>query len=57
MIQKRIGKPKDELQIILKLHHQPSVNHDAAVISYIKCSLINMFAQVKDDQTLSIFSF
>jgi len=52
MIQKGIGKPKNELQIILKLHHQPSVNHGATVISYIECSLINMFAQVKDVQTL-----
>jgi hypothetical protein len=52
MIQKGIGKPKNELQIILKLHHQPSVNHDATVISNIKCSLTNMFARVKDDQTL-----
>jgi hypothetical protein len=52
MIQKRIGKPKDQLQIILKLHHQPSVNHHVTVISYIKCSRINMFAKVKDDQTL-----
>jgi hypothetical protein len=52
MIQKHIGKPKDQLQIILKLHHQPSVNHDATLISYIKCPPINMFAQVKDDQTL-----
>ncbi len=56
MIQKRIGKPKDELQIILKLHHQPSVNHDVTVFWYIKCSLINMFAQVKD-QTVGFFNF
>jgi hypothetical protein len=52
MIQKRIGKPKDELQIILKLHHQPSVNRAVTVFLYIKYSLINMFALVKDDQTL-----
>ncbi len=57
MIQKRIGKPKDELQIILKLHHQPSVNRAVTVFLYIKYSLINMFALVKDDQTLWFFHF
>jgi hypothetical protein len=57
MFQKHIGNPKDELQIILKLHHQPSVNRDVTVFWYIKYSLINMLANVKDDQTLWFFHF
>lgn len=39
MIQKLIGMPKDEIQIILKLHqlhHQLNIDHDILVLQYIK---------------------
>lgn len=32
MIQKRIGAPKDELQIIFRFHQEPNVNHDTIVL-------------------------
>ncbi len=46
MIQKLIGMPKDDIEIILKLlqlHHQLNINHDILVLQYIKCSLVSMF--------------
>jgi hypothetical protein len=32
MIRKPTQAPEDELQIIFKLHHQSSINHDAIII-------------------------
>jgi len=38
MIQKLIKSPKDELQISFRLHHQPSIDHDAK-LSFDRLSL------------------
>jgi hypothetical protein len=38
MIQKLIKAPKDELQISLRLHHQPSIDHDVK-LSFDRLSL------------------
>jgi hypothetical protein len=48
MIWKPTQAPEDELQIIFKLHHQSSIDHDAIVLWYTKGSLMSMFIVIKD---------
>jgi len=38
MIQKLMGALRDELQIIYRLHHQPSVDNETIFFWYTKCS-------------------
>jgi hypothetical protein len=57
MIQKPIKTPKDELQTILKFHHQLNINHDTIIFWYIKFSFIDMFILIKDELNTLILAF
>lgn len=55
MIQKLIGMPKDDIEIILKLlqlHHQLNIDHDILVLQYITCSLVSMFILINDESNI-----
>ncbi len=60
MIQKLIGMPKDDIEIILKLHqlhHQLNIDHDILVLQYITCSLVSMFILINDESNILIVTF
>jgi len=57
MIQKFIGAPKDELQIIFRLYNQPNIDHDVIVFWCIKCSFLSMFILAKDESNILILAF
>ncbi len=58
MIQKPSRVPKDEQQIICKLHHhQPNVDQDIIGFWWTKCSHRGMFIQVKKNKHIDSLNF
>jgi hypothetical protein len=57
MIQKPTKMFLNELQITFKIHHQLSVDNDAIVFWYTKCSLVGLFTLVKDESNIFILFF